>query len=244
MSPVLQALFLVSLAPLGAQVQPMPTEEELCVAFRRSMPVRRKPDDQMSLQEAYRKPGPMMTSPWFLVLNGVVAAPQSTDQSGNTPESVIVDGQLVQQSERVWNGKPLPPGERIWMVGSACRTSPMDVRRNRGAYVSLQFETERKYQVIEAGSMHLEPYSFSLRIRLMDMMGLDDEELRRYVFRLVSPIAPESSSAATVRLGQTRQQVEQALGAPEQVFDLGSKVVYRYKDFKVTFIDGKVADVN
>ena len=34
------------------------------------------------------------------------------------------------------------------------------------------------------------------------------------------------------------------LGAPQSIIDLGSKVIYRYSDLKVTFIDGKVTDVD
>lgn len=58
---------------------------------------------------------------------------------------------------------------------------------------------------------------------------------------------PESEAAAastkTIGLGQTREQVEAILGRPERIVDLGSKVTYVYKDMKVIFVDGKVADV-
>ena len=33
------------------------------------------------------------------------------------------------------------------------------------------------------------------------------------------------------------------LGPPQKVMDLGSKLIYLYKDLKITFIDGKVADI-
>jgi hypothetical protein len=47
----------------------------------------------------------------------------------------------------------------------------------------------------------------------------------------------------TIALGQTRAQVEDILGRPERIVDLGAKVIYAYKDMKVTFVDGKVTDV-
>ena len=34
-----------------------------------------------------------------------------------------------------------------------------------------------------------------------------------------------------------------SLGAPITVIDLGPKKVYKYKDMKITFKDGKVSDV-
>jgi len=47
----------------------------------------------------------------------------------------------------------------------------------------------------------------------------------------------------TVQLGMTTDQVQAALGKPEKVFNLGAKQIYVYKDVKVTFQNGKVADV-
>jgi len=38
-------------------------------------------------------------------------------------------------------------------------------------------------------------------------------------------------------------QVKSALGQPEKIVDLGKKQIYVYKDLKVTFVDGKVTDV-
>ncbi len=57
--------------------------------------------------------------------------------------------------------------------------------------------------------------------------------------------APDQSAPApqTIQLGQTIDQVKAALGQPEKIVDLGQKQIYVYKDLKITFISGKVADV-
>ncbi|MGO8756792.1 MAG: hypothetical protein ACLQG3_01585 [Terracidiphilus sp.] len=55
------------------------------------------------------------------------------------------------------------------------------------------------------------------------------------------PAAP--AAPATVELGQTPDQVQAALGAPARVANLGSKVIYYYNGMKVTFVNGKVSDV-
>jgi hypothetical protein len=34
-----------------------------------------------------------------------------------------------------------------------------------------------------------------------------------------------------------------AIGKPEKIVDLGAKQIYVYKDLKVTFVSGKVSDV-
>ena len=46
-----------------------------------------------------------------------------------------------------------------------------------------------------------------------------------------------------MKLGMTPDQVEGALGKPDKKVTLGAKQIYIYKDMKVTFKDGKVADV-
>jgi hypothetical protein len=51
------------------------------------------------------------------------------------------------------------------------------------------------------------------------------------------------SAPTTVQIGQTIDQVKAVLGSPEKVFDLGKKQIYVYKDVKITFVDGKVSDV-
>jgi hypothetical protein len=47
----------------------------------------------------------------------------------------------------------------------------------------------------------------------------------------------------TVKLGQTLEEVVAILGKPEKTIELGEKAIYFYKDMKITFRDGKVADV-
>ena len=46
-----------------------------------------------------------------------------------------------------------------------------------------------------------------------------------------------------IEKGQTPDQVKAALGAPDKIVNLGSKQIFVYKDLKVTFINGKVSDV-
>ncbi len=48
---------------------------------------------------------------------------------------------------------------------------------------------------------------------------------------------------AQIEKGQTPDQVKAALGQPDKIVNLGAKQIYVYKDIKVTFINGKVSDV-
>jgi hypothetical protein len=46
-----------------------------------------------------------------------------------------------------------------------------------------------------------------------------------------------------IEKGQTPAQVKAALGNPDKIVTLGAKQIYVYKDLKVTFLNGKVSDV-
>jgi hypothetical protein len=46
-----------------------------------------------------------------------------------------------------------------------------------------------------------------------------------------------------IEKGQTPDQVKAAIGTPDKIINLGAKQIYVYKDIKVTFVNGKVSDV-
>ena len=53
----------------------------------------------------------------------------------------------------------------------------------------------------------------------------------------------QQAEPQTIEKGQTIDQVQAALGKPEKIVNLGAKQLYVYKDLKVTFVNGKVEDV-
>lgn len=53
----------------------------------------------------------------------------------------------------------------------------------------------------------------------------------------------QQSEPQTVQLGMTTDQVQSVLGKPDKIFNVGAKQIYVYKDVKVTFLNGKVSDV-
>ena len=57
------------------------------------------------------------------------------------------------------------------------------------------------------------------------------------------PPPPPPAQPQTIQLGQTTDQVVAAIGQPDKIVNLGSKQIYVYKDIKVTFLKGKVSDV-
>jgi hypothetical protein len=75
---------------------------------------------------------------------------------------------------------------------------------------------------------------------------------RQPVEQLARPVPPAEPSKPPVEpskppveiaLGQTIDQVVASLGSPKQIVKLGPKQIYVYSDIKITFVDGKVSDV-
>jgi hypothetical protein len=57
------------------------------------------------------------------------------------------------------------------------------------------------------------------------------------------PDTTRRTTQVSLAIGQSVEDVERALGKPENVIQLGNKTVYVYKAFKVTLVDGKVTDL-
>jgi hypothetical protein len=60
---------------------------------------------------------------------------------------------------------------------------------------------------------------------------------------IAPPPPPSDTPPPTIELGQTIDQVTASFGQPLSEAKLGAKVIYKYKDMKVTFTNGKVTNV-
>jgi hypothetical protein len=126
--------------------------------------------------------------------------------------------------------------ERLWVTD-------IDVYDDGVMLKVLSCDTE---QITEKGST--KPRRYKGAVKFMYPKGSGPSKQTADIKAMVDPVLlPESEATAvntkTIGLGQTRVQVEEILGKPERVVDLGAKVTYVYKDMKVIFVDGKVSDV-
>jgi hypothetical protein len=76
-----------------------------------------------------------------------------------------------------------------------------------------------------------------------------EQEVVSQALGTVSP-APAPVSApvqqqapVSISLGQSTAEVTAAMGQPQKSYNVGPKTIYVYKDLKITFMNGKVADV-
>jgi len=60
---------------------------------------------------------------------------------------------------------------------------------------------------------------------------------------IAPPPPPADAPPPTIAIGQTKDQVTTAFGAPTKTAKVGAKEIFYYKDMKVTFTNGKVSNV-
>jgi hypothetical protein len=68
--------------------------------------------------------------------------------------------------------------------------------------------------------------------------GQGDQQAAQQPAQQQAPAEPQ-----TIEKGQTTDQVQGSLGKPDKIVNLGAKQIWVYKDLKVTFLNGKVSDV-
>jgi hypothetical protein len=60
---------------------------------------------------------------------------------------------------------------------------------------------------------------------------------------IAPPPPPSDAPPPTIEIGQTKDQVIAGFGQPTRIAKLGAKEIFYYKDMKVTFMNGKVSNV-
>jgi hypothetical protein len=146
-------------------------------------------------------------------------------------EGGAVPGMFTKERSRIFKD-----GERLFVID-------IDVYDDG---VMLKVMTCETFDINEKGSTQQRRYKAA--VKFMYPKGSGPSKQVADIKAAIDPVmVPEAEAAAvntkTIGLGQTRSQVEEILGRPERIVDLGTKVTYVYKDMKVVFLDGKVADV-
>jgi hypothetical protein len=70
------------------------------------------------------------------------------------------------------------------------------------------------------------------------------DDVKRSIETVVAdPRVASAVQSKTIKVGMGQDEVKQALGNPDKIVDLGVKQVFIYKDMKITFMEGKVSDI-
>jgi len=155
--------------------------------------------------------------------------------------SDIKDGKISTE------GAPLGRNSQILKKGQKVVLTSVKIVDYQGSDVlRLFFLTADTFQRVEGGNTATRRYKGSLDYFFPGgyLQTADFVELKTAINNvIVAESEYQETAPATVSFGMTPAQVESALGKPSKVIELGSKKIFVYSDIKVTFMDGKVTDV-
>ncbi len=170
---------------------------------------------------------------------GIAADPSSDARFSIT---YVKNGQISEQGGAAAgifgkvNTRVFKPGEKVYVI---------DIKIGDD-YVMLELLSCDMFEVEHHGSTRQTRYKAALSFKF-DKDSLPVLDAAKVKTDITPVVATETEAAAqntkTISLGQTPAEVETILGKPEKVVNLGPKITYIYKDMKVIFQDGKVADV-
>lgn len=132
---------------------------------------------------------------------------------------------------------------RVFKAGEKAYLFKVSVKDNAVEYFLVSFDT---FDVNVHGSTRQTRYksllTFEFPAGFLETANADT--VKKTVDAVIIPEqGAKAASTKTVQLGQTPEEVEAILGRPEKIVELGPKKIYVYKDMKIVFTDGKVADV-
>jgi hypothetical protein len=203
-----------------------------------------------------------ITTPSFLggfTEIGSILTPRREGLRANRPSKVFMPNVVKNHQITEVGGGDLPlgnahsgalkPGERLHLYGV----------RTGNDYVQLDLYTVATYVV--TGTRGPTPLQASIRFQYDGgLAGVTTQQLLDDINEWLAeageprpaaelrPAAisteprPTVKTTSTIRIGQTQEEVTAILGPPEKQILLGAKVIFVYRDVKVIFMDGKVAD--
>lgn len=225
------SLLIASFAPFSSNALTPDWQDQLTQQIKTTYALTETGMDRLRIT----KPGTVFT----VQLEGLAADPSS---DATFSQNKFRDGQVkqskglvpfMQDKKRTRN---LRPGERVYLF-------KVDVRENE---INLYVITCDLFDVNIQGSTQQVRYKSLITVQFPKDY-LPSAEFTKVKGTMETVIAPEagvtSAGPKSIELGQTPAQVEEIMGKPEKIVKLGEKTIYVYKDMKITFINGRLTDV-
>jgi len=130
-------------------------------------------------------------------------------------------------------------GEKFWLVSSLVTDKQVILQVFSDAYGDTRYYGQIKFPF----QKHTVPSPDELMKTISEVVTAEPPDTANSVASQDPGAPPAAAPPKTIALGQTKDDVSAALGTPQKVVNLGAKEIYLYPDMKVTFINGKVADV-
>jgi hypothetical protein len=157
--------------------------------------------------------------------------------------NVVKDGVIVQKGSAFNMVMGGGSNRRDFHVGDKFFITATNMKDKQ---ISFDLVSCSTYDVTTAGTTKSERYAAQLQFEFAEgyLPTASPAKVQETLDAvIINEERMQAAAPATVALNQTFAEVEKALGKPDRVVDLGTKVTWVYKDMKVVFVDGKVADV-
>jgi hypothetical protein len=178
----------------------------------------------------------VVTKPGMVYLLGKDGLVLST-KSVFIPTSTVINGEFEGAGGRRRGlDRILKAGEPVYLIS-------LSVNDNDVSFGLLSKE-QYEYQVSGTTNQYRLRGNIKFAFARGYLASAPIEELRQ-TFSVFLRTEAEANQPVTktIELGQTLADVEATFGKPETIVKLGEKVIYTYKTMKVTFVRGRVSDV-
>jgi len=149
--------------------------------------------------------------------------------------------------------KKLVAGEKFWLVGSSVQKDKLIFAVITDSYDDGRYFAQIKFPFTKGAT----PSPDEVLKTIAEVVSVQPAPSavppaaappppEQAMAPIAPPPPPSDAPTATpksISLGQTKDQVVASFGMPQKVVTLGAKEILYYPDMKVTFVDGKVSDV-
>lgn len=162
-------------------------------------------------------------------------------------------GDVVGVTGNACSSRKFVAGEKFWVTGVTVKQDGVIVDTYSDPYNDQRYYGKIKFTFPVKGSMPSANALVEAMREVMSVVPSDNKEGQSLQAAIASPPAapamappppPADTPPATIALGQTKDQVIAIFGQPVRLVKLaGTTEIYFYKDMKITFVNGRVTNV-
>jgi hypothetical protein len=171
------------------------------------------------------------------------------------------------------NLRTFVPGEKMWVTKIECKDDGVVMTLYTDAYADVRYKAALKFPFDRKGAMPSADAMSQEVAEVFSVQAQDNGGGQQQGAQQAAPAAapaapapvpapaaapmapippppppPDAGAAPAgppkeLKIGMTKDQVVSGFGQPQKIVKLGAKEIYVYPDLKVTFVDGKVTDV-
>jgi hypothetical protein len=166
------------------------------------------------------------------------------------------------------NLRTFVPGEKMWVTKIECKDDGVNFTLYTDAYADVRYKATLKFAFDKKGPMPTgdqmsKTVAEVFKIQPADNASGDQQQQQQQQAPAAAPAPVPTPAAApmapiappppppdqpqapppTLAIGQTKDEVVALMGQPQRIAKAATKEFYFYKDVKVTFVAGKVTDI-